>query len=101
MNCPSCRHEFNGADIKEKKQKLIAPLFKCPNCESWLQQDAKSAYLKILGLVAWVIGSFGVYGYSPETNKFISYSMFIGGFVVFLVSFKFSKLLMANERSHT
>jgi hypothetical protein len=99
MNCPSCGHEFAAAELKQQRQKLISPVLKCPGCQNWLQQSATASYLKILALLAWVVGSFGVYGFSPETNKLISYSLFIGGFAVFVLSFKLTKLLLASEHS--
>jgi hypothetical protein len=101
MYCPACCHEFDTSDVKEQKPMLIAPLVKCPNCEHWLRHDAKSGYFKIVALLLCLIASFGVYGLSPESNKLLSYSLFVGGFFVFLFSFKLTKLLLSPEPSQT
>lgn len=89
MKCSGCNSEFIGSQIKEKKQGLVSPTVKCPECGVWLEKDKKSSLIQIIGIVTWLFGMLGTFEYIP-LNTALSLSLFVVGFIVFLVSFKIS-----------
>lgn len=98
MKCSSCNSEFSGAQIKEKKQGLVSPTVKCPECGTWLEKDKLSSSIQLVGIAVWLFGMLGAFEYI-SLNVTLSLSLFIVGFVVFLFSFKISTWQVSGKNA--
>lgn len=98
MKCLSCSAEFLSQQIREKKQGLVSPTVKCPDCGVWLKKDRKSSNLQMAGLVMFILGMLGAQGYIP-VNQILGFVVMATGITAFFFSFKLGKWQPLNENS--
>ena len=98
MKCLSCGAEFSPQQIKEKKQGLVSPTVKCPDCDVWLRKDRKSSNLQMAGVAMLIPGMLGSQGYIP-VNQMLGFAVMVVGITAVFFSSKLSKWQPLNENS--